>query len=148
MKQDERRPHLRRGASGSRFPEAAARLHAVLLLFATAVLLPLQARADPALANRGEALSKLHCARCHVVSPDDRMSGISSTPSFMIMVKALDDWRDRFETFHARRPHPAHIRFDGDAKRPPDQPATIEEMVLKIDDVEAIVAYAQSLKDP
>ncbi|WP_093805553.1 c-type cytochrome [Stappia sp. ES.058] len=110
-------------------------------------LLPAIALGDPALEDRGKALSKLHCARCHVVAPDDRMSGISSTPSFMIMVKALSDWRDRFETFYARRPHPAHIRFDTDEERPPDQPATIEEVMLKIDDIDAIVAYAQSLAE-
>ncbi|MCA1240981.1 hypothetical protein LC092_00870 [Stappia stellulata] len=73
------------------------------------------------------------------------MSGISSTPSFMIMVKALSDWRDRFETFYARRPHPAHVRLDTDDARPPDQPATIKEVVLQAEDIDAIVAYAQSL---
>lgn len=116
------------------------------MLSGAAVLFPLTAHADAALQSRGKALSQLHCARCHVVSPDDRMSGISSTPSFMIMVKALSDWRDRFETFYARRPHPAHIRLDTDDARPPDQPATIEEVVLQADDIDAIVAYAQSLE--
>jgi mono/diheme cytochrome c family protein len=126
-----------------RRPTVAKRL--LPILFA-ATLLPATAHADPALESRGKALSKLHCARCHVVSPDNRMSGISSTPSFMIMVKALSDWRDRFETFYARRPHPAHIRLDTDDERPPDQPATIEEVVLQADDIDAIVAYAQSLE--
>jgi mono/diheme cytochrome c family protein len=118
-----------------------------LTVFSMALLLSAaSASADAALESRGKALSQLHCARCHVVSPEDRMSGISSTPSFMIMVKALSDWRDRFETFYARRPHPAHIRLDTDDARPPDQPATIEEVVLQADDIDAIVAYAQSLE--
>lgn len=101
---------------------------------------------DETLAARGAALSKLHCARCHVVTPANRMTGISSTPSFMILVKALDDWRDRFETFHARLPHPAHLRFSHDEPRPQDQPSTIAEVILEIDDLEAIVAYAEKLK--
>ncbi|WP_349360427.1 hypothetical protein [Stappia sp.] len=103
------------------------------------------ARADDDLAERGKALSRQHCARCHVVAPDDRMTGISSTPSFMILVEALDDWRERFATFHARLPHPAHLRFEGDAERPDTQPATIAEVILRYEDVEAIVAYAERL---
>lgn len=75
------------------------------------------------------------------------MVGISSTPSFMILIKALDDWRERFATFHARLPHPAHVRFEGDGPRPIDLPATTKEVILKIEDVEAIVAYAEALAD-
>ena len=136
-------PHAGARAIHGRGPKGARRLW---LLVSAALFLPAVAQADHALESRGKALSQLHCARCHVVSPDDRMSGISSTPSFMIMVKALSDWRDRFETFYARRPHPAHIRLDTDDARPPDQPATIEEVVLQADDIDAIVAYAQSLE--
>ena len=73
------------------------------------------------------------------------MSGISSTPSFMIMVAALEDWRERFATFHVRLPHPAHLRFEGDDARPQDHPATISEVILRIDDLDAILAYADSL---
>ena len=115
-------------------------------LILAAGLLQQPAAADEALAARGAALSKLHCARCHVVSPQNRMTGISSTPSFMILVKALEDWRDRFETFHARLPHPAHLRFSHDEPRPEDHPSTIAEVILEIDDLEAIVAYAEKLK--
>jgi mono/diheme cytochrome c family protein len=129
-----------RNASGS------TRLAAALAgLVATLAATPATA-VDEALAARGKALSQLHCARCHVVTPENRMTGIASTPSFMILVQALEDWRDRFETFHARLPHPAHLRFADDAPRPQDHPATIAEVILEIDDLEAIVAYAEKLK--
>lgn len=100
---------------------------------------------DDALAQRGKALSQLHCARCHVVTPENRMTGISSTPSFMIMVSALDDWHDRFATFLARRPHPAHLRFENEPPRPQDSPATLAEVILTQDDLQAILAYAEKL---
>lgn len=106
---------------------------------------PASAQHDAALAQRGEALSRLHCARCHVVTPENRMTGISSTPSFMIMISALDDWHERFETFLARRPHPAHLRFETEPERPADSPTTLAEVVLTSDDLEAILAYAETL---
>lgn len=100
---------------------------------------------DDALAQRGKAVAQLHCARCHVVTPENRMTGISSTPSFMIMVSALEDWHDRFATFLARRPHPAHLRFENEPPRPQESPATLAEVVLSQNDLEAILAYAERL---
>lgn len=100
---------------------------------------------DNALAQRGKVLAQMHCARCHVVTPENRMTGISSTPSFMIMVTALEDWHDRFATFLARRPHPAHLRFDNEPPRPQDSPATLAEVILTQGDLEAILAYAERL---
>lgn len=102
-------------------------------------------KAQTPLSERGLHLAELHCARCHVVSEKTRGGGISSTPSFMILIAALKDWRDRFETFHARRPHPAHVRFEGDAERPENLPASIKEVILTIDDLEALLAYVDVL---
>lgn len=112
------------------------------------VLAPAHALAqspDDALAQRGKAVAQLHCARCHVVSPENRMTGISSTPSFMIMVSALEDWHVRFATFLARRPHPAHLLFENEPPRPQESPATLAEVVLSQEDLEAILAYAERL---
>ncbi|MBA5775823.1 hypothetical protein H2509_01640 [Stappia sp. F7233] len=97
------------------------------------------------LAARGEEIAELHCSRCHVVSPENRMTGISSTPSFMILISALPDWHERFASFYARLPHPAHVRFEDDAPRPEDLPATTKEVILKVEDIDAIVAYAEKL---
>ncbi len=96
--------------------------------------------AASALSERGRHLAERHCARCHVVSEKTRMSGISSTPSFMILIAALEDWRDRFATFFDRPPHPAHMRLEGDAERPDDLPATIAEVVLSHAEVDALLA--------
>ena len=101
------------------------------------------ARADDAVA-RGRDLAVQHCGRCHVVDRENRMRGISSTPSFPLLVDALADWRDRFETFHARRPHPAIIRVEG-IDPPTDDPPPNAPVHLTQADVDAIVAYAVSL---
>ena len=97
------------------------------------------------LADKGEKLARLHCARCHVVADGNAFSGIGSTPSFRLLVNALDDWRERFETFHTRRPHPAVVRFEGIAPLS-DNPPTTRTVDLKLDDIPALVAYAASLK--
>ena len=95
------------------------------------------------LSEKGRVLATTYCSRCHVVGEADRFGGISSTPSFRILVKALDDWRDRFETFHARPPHPSVIRIDG--SDPISQaPPTTTQVFLKIEDVDALVAYAET----
>ncbi len=98
------------------------------------------------LTEKGEKLARLHCARCHVVADGNAFSGIGSTPSFRLLVNALSDWRERFETFHTRRPHPAVIRFEGVAPLS-DNPPTIRTVDLKLDDIPALVAYAASLKE-
>ena len=40
------------------------------------------------------------------------MGGIGNSPSFTWMVKN-SDWRERFLTFYARRPHPVFTRVPG-----------------------------------
>lgn len=103
------------------------------------------AAAETAMAQKGLALSKQHCARCHIVSDKDRFSGISSTPSFKIMIEVLKDWEDRFQTFMARNPHPAHIRLETDDPRPENLPVTTHEVILSLDDIEAILAYVEGM---
>jgi hypothetical protein len=100
---------------------------------------------DAALSAQGLELARVHCGRCHIVSEDDRFMGISSTPSFKIMIEVLQDWEDRFATFMARNPHPAHIRLKTDDPRPENQPVAIKEVLLDLDDIEAIMAYVESM---
>jgi len=107
---------------------------------------PINGAGAQSLADEGEKLAKLHCARCHVVADGNAFSGIGSTPSFRLLVNALSDWRERFETFHTRRPHPAIVRFEGIAPPSDDQPTT-RTVDLKLDDIPALVAYAASLKE-
>ena len=81
----------------------------------------------------------------YVITDGNAFSGIGSTPSFRLLVNALIDWRERFETFHTRRPHPAVIRFEGVAPLSEDPPTT-RTVDLKLDDIPALVAYAALLK--
>ena len=89
-------------------------------------------------------LSQTYCSRCHVVGGFNKFGGISSTPSFQLIVSALKDWRYRFETFHARLPHPSVIRVEG-AEALTEAPPTIKQVHLKIEDLPAFVAYAETL---
>jgi hypothetical protein len=126
---------------------ASIRLFAAIAAM-TAVMVPagLISRAEAqSLADKGEKLARTHCARCHVVAEDNAFSGIGSTPSFRLLVNALSDWRERFETFHTRRPHPAVVRFEGISPLSSDPP-TARTVDLKLDDIPALVAYAASLK--
>jgi mono/diheme cytochrome c family protein len=97
------------------------------------------------LIEKGRQLAEEHCIRCHVVKEDNPFSGIGSTPSFRLLVTALPDWLERFETFHARRPHPAIVRFEGIAP-PTDNPPANRTVDLRIEDIDAIVAFAISLR--
>lgn len=102
------------------------------------------AMAEDALIERGRTIAQTQCTRCHVVGDFNRMGGISSTPSFQIMVNSIADWKERFDTFYARPPHAAIVRFDGE---PPDKahpPATIE-ILIALEDVPAITAFARTL---
>lgn len=93
----------------------------------------------------GRELAVVHCARCHVVDEQNKFSGISSTPSFMLLVDAFDDWRERFETFFVRRPHPAVVRIEG-IDPLTDLPPNAAPIEMKLEDVEAILAYAETLR--
>lgn len=113
--------------------------------------LALSAAADSAVAQedlveKGRQISEQHCIRCHVVRDDSPFSGIASTPSFRLLVTALPDWRERFETFYQRRPHPAVVTFRGFTPLTNDEPP-VRTVDLVLDDVEAIVAFAESLHE-
>lgn len=95
--------------------------------------------------EQGKLVSRTHCTRCHVVASFNLYGGISSTPSFSLLVNYLDDWEERFLSFHLRRPHPAIIRFKGeeiDANNPPPN----IPVVLEYSDIEAITAFAKTLQ--
>ena len=96
-------------------------------------------------AERGRALAMEHCSRCHVVDDANPFSGIASTPSFKLLVTALHDWKERFQTFHTRRPHPAVVRFEGVAPPTGTLPTT-RTVDLKLEDIDAIVAFATWLQ--
>jgi len=98
--------------------------------------------------DRGKALSQLHCARCHVIPDFNPYGGIGSTPSFSAM-KWLKDWRYRFEVFYRLPPHPSLVKIEG-VTDPRDKslPVFSREIVLQLEDVDDILAYADSISPP
>jgi hypothetical protein len=110
------------------------------------VLLIIQAnsaRADPV--SEGKSISENHCSRCHVVGKFNPNGGISSTPSFQLLVNALDDYKERFSTFYARPPHPAVIIIEGLKKR--DRlPYNAKPVELTLKDVKNILMFAETLR--
>lgn len=101
------------------------------------------ARADEGDVQAGRDLAKHQCARCHVI--DNPFGGIGSTPSFNLLA-GLDDYRERMETFFARRPHPAFVRVPGvDATDPGPAYARIFRITSR--DIANLVAFSRHLRD-
>lgn len=95
--------------------------------------------------EQGRLVSQTHCTRCHVVGDFNPHGGISSTPSFSLLVNYLDDWEERFLSFHLRRPHPVIIYFRGEKTDANNPPPNIP-IVLEYSDIEAIAAFAKTLQ--
>ncbi len=93
----------------------------------------------------GRTAAQDHCSRCHVIGDYNPNGGISSTPSFQLLVNALKDYQERFDTFYARPPHPAVIIIQGIKKRD-DLPYNAAPVKLTLKDVENIAAFAKTLK--
>ena len=95
--------------------------------------------------EQGAEIAYVHCRRCHVIDEQNLYTGISSTPSFPFLVSYLEDWEERFQSFHVRLPHPSIVRFEGE-----DYDNASEDLyvpiILKYSDIDLLVAYAQSLK--
>ncbi|MEL7543855.1 MAG: c-type cytochrome [Pseudomonadota bacterium] len=119
---------------------------AARLLVRVSCLVVLTTPGNAADVARGKDLSQTHCARCHVVGDFNPSGGISSTPSFQLLAKRRPDYRDRFLTFYARRPHPAFVIVEGIERLMPELPVNAEPVKLSLEDVDAIVAFAETLK--
>ncbi|MBO6519483.1 MAG: cytochrome c [Rhodospirillales bacterium] len=110
-------------------------------------LLLLAAMAPPAAADDakvGQKIAEEHCSRCHVIGDYNKFGGIGSTPSFNA-IKYLDDWRDRFQTFFLRRPHPAFVQVEG-YPPPTDLEPYATPVILKPAAVTDILAFVETLK--
>ncbi|MEC8641380.1 MAG: hypothetical protein VXZ67_00605 [Pseudomonadota bacterium] len=98
--------------------------------------------------ERGREMAAAHCTRCHVVGDINPYGGIESTPSFIGM-KYLADWERRFEEFYILPPHPALVRItEVSAERSEERPAFVHEIVLTLEDVDAILAFVRTLPSP
>lgn len=100
---------------------------------------------DAGLLKQGEKLVRQHCTRCHVVGQLNKYGGIGSTPSFGA-IKSLPDWEDRFAAFWSLLPHPSVIQVEGlSPERPKGVLATTKQIILSPNEVEAILAYVDTV---
>ena len=117
---------------------------AVYMLAAAIVCMPRAAAAGDV--EKGRKVAEAHCARCHVVGDFNPTGGISSTPSFQLLVTRRPDYKDRFATFYARRPHPAFVTVKG-IGRPMDYlPPNAHPVEITLEDVENVSAFVETLK--
>lgn len=118
---------------------------AILLVAASlAAAAPAARAADVA---HGKKLAERYCARCHVVGDFNPMGGIGSTASLQ-WIKKLDDWRDRFHTFYARRPHAAFLHLKGVSEPRSTDQAYANRIELSEQDAKDIFAFVETLKVP
>ncbi len=96
--------------------------------------------------KNGRILAEKHCAICHVVGDFNKFGGIDSTPSFQLLA-SLRDGAERFQSFYARRPHPSFV-FLPDQKPPSNMPLNAPAVHLTYEQVDDIVFFARTLKDP
>ena len=116
------------------------------LLAATPTLVACPANAADDAFTRGKTLSERHCARCHVVGDYNKFGGIGSTPSFQLLVNNFPDYKDRFQTFYARRPHPAFLTIKGFERHMKHLPPNAQPIEITLPDVADILAFAEGLK--
>ncbi|TNF63844.1 MAG: hypothetical protein EP307_04350 [Rhodobacteraceae bacterium] len=97
-------------------------------------------------AAEGRVLSHALCGRCHVIGPENALSGIGSTPSFAVL-RALPDWDARFQAFFALRPHPAFTQVAGVTEPfDPARPSPIVPVEMTMEDLGAILAFVAALE--
>jgi len=96
--------------------------------------------------KNGQKIAEKHCTRCHVVGDFNPGGGISSTPSFQLLVKRRPDYKERFLTFYARRPHPAFLSIKGIGRIRPDLPPNAMPVELTESDVLDVAAFIETLK--
>lgn len=94
----------------------------------------------------GRKIAATHCTRCHVVGDINPTGGISSTPSFQLLVRRRPDYKERFKTFFARRPHPAFLSLKGVGRIRPDLPPNAQPVELTEQDVQNMLAFVETLK--
>ncbi len=108
-----------------------------------------EAQADPVYAGDAELglkLSTVHCGRCHVVSDDNRMNAIGSTPSFFVL-RTMGNWDDRFQAFFALNPHPSFTQVaEVTEPFPINRPSPIAPLEITLEDLDAILAYVYQLE--
>jgi mono/diheme cytochrome c family protein len=94
--------------------------------------------------EKGRNIAIKHCSRCHVIGDHNPYGGIGSTPSFQLLAKR-EDYLERFQTFYERRPHPVYVRVPGVPKWT-ELPSHVEEFTVRVEDIENIIAFVETLR--
>lgn len=97
-------------------------------------------------AEQGRKFAEKHCSRCHVVGDYNPMGGISSTPSFQLLVKRRPDYQYRFQTFFDEHPHPAFLSFEGEEREMEHLPPNAAPVEITYEDIENLAAFVETLK--
>ncbi len=92
----------------------------------------------------GRKFAATHCSRCHVVGEENKYGGIGSTPSFPLLV-TLRDYRERFQSFYERRPHPVFARM-ANVDKWVDLPSPVVEFDVTAADIDNIMAFIETLR--
>ncbi|MDA7482841.1 cytochrome c [Planktomarina temperata] len=94
---------------------------------------------------QGEALSLVHCGRCHVINETNRMKGMGQTPSFALM-RTFDDWDNRFATFFVLNPHPSFTQIAGITEAfAAHLPPAIVPLEITQDEIDHILSYVATI---
>jgi mono/diheme cytochrome c family protein len=117
-----------------------------ILVLGAAIILSQPAPLSAANAQAGRKVAEKHCSRCHVVGDYNPTGGIASTPSFQMLVKRRPDYKERFNTFYARRPHPAFLSIKGRGRLHEDLPPNAHPVEITLDDVANVAAFVETLK--
>lgn len=119
---------------------------AKVMALALLVSVALPATAETGDVAKGRKVAEQHCSRCHVVGDFNPTGGISSTPSFQLLVTYLKDYQERFETFFARRPHPAFLTVEGVGRPMEYLPTNAAPVKITQEDVRNVAAFVETLK--
>ncbi|MGI9523880.1 MAG: c-type cytochrome [Hyphomicrobiaceae bacterium] len=96
--------------------------------------------------DAGRRIAEQQCARCHVVGDFNKYGGIGSTPSFQLLANNFPDYISRFETFYARRPHPAFVKIEGFERHMPQLPPNAAPVTLPLSSIADILAFVKTLR--
>ena len=67
-----------------------------VLFCCTATIESALAQAEQSEIEQGAEIAFIHCRRCHVIDEQNLYDGISSTPSFPLLVNYMEDWEESF----------------------------------------------------
>lgn len=94
----------------------------------------------------GEKITFIHCGRCHVIGPRNRMGGIGSTPKFSV-IRNWPDWEEKMRGFYALNPHPAFTQVAGVTEPfPQNRPSPIHPIEITLEEIDEVVEFTRKIE--